>query len=168
LHLLNMSWAQFLSTLFLVYLAVNLFFAGVYFAIGPDALQGGDAPSEGARFINGFFFSAHTLSTVGYGSISPKGILGNIVASLESLLGVLSFAIATGLLYGRISRPSARFGFSRTMVVAPYQDGHSLQFRVVNRRQNSLMELEVQTMLMTVQQENGRHTRRYDVLKLER
>src|SRR5437667_9864537 len=168
LHLISMSWTSFLATLFLVYLLLNLLFAWVYFALGPDALQGAGAPTEAGRFLDGFFFSAHTLSTVGYGSISPKGTGGNIVASLESMVGVLSFAVATGLLYGRVSRPSARFGFSRTMVVAPYQDGHSLQFRVVNCRENSLMELEVQTMLMTVQLEDGQPKRKYELLKLER
>jgi len=140
----------------------------VYYLLGPEALQGAQAATESARFLNGFFFSAHTLSTVGYGSISPKDTGGNIVASLESMIGVLVFAVATGLLYGRVSRPSARFGFSRTMVLAPYQDGHSLQFRVVNRRQNSLMELDVQVMLMTVQRQNGQATRKYEMLKLER
>jgi inward rectifier potassium channel len=168
LHLINMSWMQFLSTLFLTYLVVNTAFACVYFALGPDALQGGEVSTAAERFLRDFFFSAHTLSTVGYGSISPKGTGGNIVASLESMVGVLAFAVATGLLYGRVSRPSARFGFSRTMVVAPYQDGHSLQFRVVNRRKNSLTELEVQVLLMTVQMENGQPKRRYEPLKLER
>jgi len=168
LYLINMSWPRFLLTIFIAYLLVNVGFAWLYFALGPGALQGGEASSEAARFINGFFFSAHTLSTVGYGSISPKGIGGNVVASLESMLGVLAFAVATGLLYGRVSRPSSRLGFSRTMVVAPYQDGQSLQFRVVNRRRNSLVELDVQMLLMTVQMEDGQHKRKYDVLKLER
>jgi inward rectifier potassium channel len=168
LVLINMSWSRFLATLFVCYLAANVGFAWVYYALGPNALQGGEASSESARFINGFFFSAHTLSTVGYGSISPKGIGGNIVASLESMLGVVAFAVGTGLFYGRVSRPSTRFGFSPSMVVAPYQDGQSLQFRVVNRRKNSLMEIEVQMMLMTVQMENGQHRRKYEMLKLER
>jgi len=168
LHLISMSWTQFLFTIFLAYLVVNVLFACIYYLLGPNALYGGEASSNAGRFVNGFFFSAHTLSTVGYGSISPKGIGGSVVASFESMLGVLAFAVATGLLYGRVSRPSTRFGFSPAMVVAPYQDGQSLQFRVVNRRNNSLMEIEVQMMLMTVQMENGQHRRKYELLKLER
>src|SRR5664279_6097078 len=119
------------------------------------------------RFLNGFLFSAHTLTTVGYGNIAPKGLQAQIVSSVEALVGVLGFAVATGLLFGRISRPSARVGFSGTMVVAPYQDGTSLQFRVVNRRRNSLMELEVKLLLMTVEADNGEHRRSYHVLRLE-
>src|ERR1041385_3572246 len=108
LHLINMGWTQFLFTLFVAYLLVNIGFAWVYFALGPEALQGAGADTEAGRFLNGFFFSTHTLSTVGYGSISPKGTAGNIVASLESMIGVLAFAVATGLLYGRVSRQIGR------------------------------------------------------------
>jgi inward rectifier potassium channel len=92
----------------------------------------------------------------------------NVVSSFESLLGVLGFAVATGLLFGRVSRPSARVGFSENMLVTPYQDATSLQFRVVNRRSNSLMELEVRPMLMTVETGDGQPKRTYQMLRLER
>jgi inward rectifier potassium channel len=168
LLLINASWPLFLLALFLGYLLVNTVFATVYYAIGTDQLQGIDGTTAGRRFLDTFFFSAHTLTTVGYGSISPKGLGANIVAALEALTGVLGFAVATGLLFGRVSRPSARIGFSENMLVTDYQEGGSLQFRIVNRRQNSLMELEARTMLMTVQMENGNAKRRYELLKLER
>jgi inward rectifier potassium channel len=168
LQLINMGWAGFLAVLFAGYMVINTIFAGIYYAVGTDQLQGTDAPTAAGRFINTFFFSAHTLSTVGYGSIWPKGIGANIVASFEAMAGVLGFAVATGLLFGRVSRPSARLGFSENMLIAPYQSGTSLQFRVVNRRRNSLMELEARVMLMTVERENGRAKRNYTVLTLER
>jgi inward rectifier potassium channel len=147
---------------------LNALFALVYFQLGPDQLDGVQASTAFGRYLKGFFFSAHTLSTVGYGNISPKGVAGNVVSSFESLLGVLGFAVATGLLFGRVSRPSARIGFSENMVVAPYQDGKSLQFRLVNRRSNSLVELEVRPMLMTVEMSDGRPKRNYEMLRLER
>ena len=150
LHLINLSWPRFLCALFMGYLVANCLFAVVYFALPPDQLTGADASTAGGRFLNDFFFSAHTLSTVGYGNIAPRGLAGNVVAAFEALIGVLSFAVATGLLFGRVSRPSAKIGYSENMVVAPYQDGTSLQFRVVNRRANSLMELETKVMLMMV------------------
>ena len=84
------------------------------------------------------------------------------------MLGVLGFAVATGLLFGRVSRPSAKIGFSDTMVVAPYQEGHSLHFRVANRRPNDLMEMEARVLMMTVETRNGEPIRRYRQLKLER
>jgi inward rectifier potassium channel len=168
LRLINTRWPNFLLIVLAGYLAANLFFASVYFALGPGELQGGDAPTEARRFLNAFFFSSHTLSTVGFGNIAPRGLAANAVASLEALVGVLGFAMATGLLYGRFSRPSARLGFSRNMLVSPYGEGTALEFRVVNRRSNSLMELDVRMMLMTVERSGGEPRRKYEMLRVER
>jgi len=168
LYLINMSWPGFFSSILLVYLAVNTLFALVYYALGPDQLQGADAPTDFAHFLNSFFFSAHTLTTVGYGSISPKGNAANFVAAFEAMVGLMGFALATGLLFGRVSRPSARIGFSQKMVMAPYQDGSALEFRIVNLRKNNLMELEAKVMLMVVEGAAGHLKRDYHVLRLER
>lgn len=168
LHLVNMSWPRFLAVLFLGYIVVNSLFAGAYFALGPNQLAGADAATEWGRFLNEFFFSSHTLSTVGYGNIAPKSTSANLIATFEALVGVLGFAVATGLLFGRVSRPSARFGFSENMLVSPYQEGTSLQFRMLNRRANSVMELEAKVMLMTVESVDGKLQRNYKLLRLER
>jgi inward rectifier potassium channel len=168
LHLINLSWPRFLVALFIGYLVANCLFAVVYYALGPGQLSGADAPTEWGRFLNDLFFSSHTLSTVGYGNISPHGMSANVLAALEALVGVLSFAVATGLLFGRVSRPSAKIGYSENMVVAPYQDGTSLQFRVVNRRANSLMELEAKVMLMMVDTSGSNAQRTFKLLTLER
>jgi inward rectifier potassium channel len=168
LYLINMRWAPFLGALFLGYLVANTIFALLYYAIGTGELQGAEALTAGRRFLNAFFFSAHTLTTVGYGSIFPKGLGAEILSSLEAMVGVLGFAVATGLLFGRVSRPSARIGFSTNILVTPYQDGTSVQFRVVNLRPNSLMELEVRTLLMVVEQDSGELKRVYKQLRMER
>jgi len=168
LQLINMPWPVFLGVLFLAYLGANTIFALAYYALGTDQLLGAEAATAGGRFLNAFFFSAHTITTVGYGNIAPKTPTMNALAAFEAMVGVLGFAVATGLLYGRVSRPSARIGFSERMVVAPYQDGTSLQFRVVNRRTNSLMELDVQLMVMTVTEEDGISKRKYERLTAER
>ena len=168
LYLINAPWPVFLAIVFASYLVVNTLFALVYFALGPDQLQGADAATGFRHFLNGFFFSAHTLTTVGYGSISPKGVEANLVAAFEAMVGLMGFALATGVLYGRVSRPSARIGFSGNMIVAPYQDGTSLQFRIVNQRANALMELEAKVLLMTVEGPPGALARKYKTLRLER
>ena len=168
LILVNMSWPAFLAALFLGYLLVNTLFALAYYWLTPGQLQGGAAPDVFHRFWNDFFFSSHTLTTVGYGNIAPVGLGANFLASFEALVGVLGFAVATGLLFGRVSRPSAKIGFSPNLLVSPYQDGTALQFRVVNRRKNSLMELEAKVLLMTVDRDDGDFRRSYTPLKLER
>lgn len=168
LYLINASWGRFLVMVGLTYIAVNILFACAYMAIGIEHLKGAEAPTGLLRFTNAFFFSAHTLTTVGYGNMWPIGPAANTLAAMEALAGLLTFAIATGLLFGRFSRPSARLGFSSKMLVAPYLGGTSLQFRVVNRRSNNLIDVEARLLLMTVQGENGKPIRKFDALALER
>ena len=168
LYLIDMPWIGFFASILVGYFVVNTLFALVYYALGPDQLQGAVAPTDFAHFLNSFFFSAHTLTTVGYGSISPKGTAANVVAAFEAMVGLMGFALATGLLFGRVSRPSARIGFSGKILIAPYQDATSLQFRIVNKRKNNLMELEAKVMLMMVGGAPGNLKRDYVVLGLER
>jgi inward rectifier potassium channel len=168
LLLINMSWPAFLLTVISGYIAANTIFAGLYYLMPAGELQGGQSTDSLHRFLIDFFFSAHTLTTVGYGNVVPSGMEANILAAFEALVGVLAFAVATGLLYGRVSRPSARLGFSERVVLSPYQDATSLQFRVVNRRTNSIVELEARMLLMTVRSDNGEPKRSYEQLILER
>jgi inward rectifier potassium channel len=168
LFLINISWYAFFGIIVALYVAINTGFAGLYMAIGINNVKGTEAPTAALRFLNAFFFSAHTLTTVGYGNMFPTGAAANTIAALEALIGLLLFAIATGLLFGRFSRPSARIGFSDRMIVAPYQEGTSLQFRVVNRRRNNMINLQARMMLMTVDFIGDRLQRRYLPLELER
>ncbi len=168
LKLISISWPGFVAFAIGSYLVLNTIFAGIYWAVGSEQLQGAEAPTAMARFLNVFFFSAQTLTTVGYGGITPHGLAANIVASVEAMFGVFGFALGTGLLFGRFSKPSSKIDFSKVALVAPYQDITSLQFRIVNRRPNVLMELEARVMLMTVTRTDGTLKRDYEVLPLER
>lgn len=168
LHLITISWAKFFLIVFLSYVAVNSVFAVIYFMLSPLQLTGTDAPTEFGRFLNDFFFSAHTLTTVGYGNFAPGGIAANAVAAFEAMVGLMGFALATGVLFGRVSQPSARIGFSEKMLIAPFQEGSSLQFRVVNLRPNVLLDLQANVLLMTVEGPPGKLTRQYKALTLER
>lgn len=168
LFLINIRWPAFFLIVLAGFVVINTLFAGWYFAVGPNSIQGAEASTAWERYLNVFFFSAHTLTTVGYGNMYPKGPVANSIATLESLVGLLAFAIATGLVFGRFSRPSARIAFSKVMIVAPYQDGTSLQFRIVNRRSNNIIDLNARLMLMTVEMIDGRLQRRFRQLDLER
>ncbi len=166
LKLIDTTWPRFLAVVLSIFLAVNMLFAAIYLAIGADHLKGHEP--EMSTFLNAFFFSVHTLTTVGYGNIYPVGEQANAVAALEAATGLMIFALATGLLYGRFSRPSARILFSNRALIAPYQDGTSLQFRITNARTNVLMDLEARVLLMTVDTSNGQLKRSYFDLPLER
>jgi inward rectifier potassium channel len=166
LQLIDTTWPRFFLFVLLAFLAVNIVFAGVYVAFGMEHLQGTEP--EMSAFANAFFFSVHTLTTVGYGNIYPKGGWVNSVSATEAATGLMIFALFTGLLYGRVSRPSARIVFSNRALIAPYQDGTSLQFRIANARSNVLMDLEARVLLMTVETSDNQLKRHYFDLPLER
>lgn len=166
LKMIDTTWPRFFLVVMAVFLAVNVAFAAIYLAIGFDKLQGTEP--EMGPFTNAFFFSVHTLTTVGYGNVFPKGAPANTVSALEAATGLMVFAVMTGLLYGRFSRPSARIRFSDHALMAPYQDGTSLQFRVTNARSNTLMNLEARVLLMTVNSNDGQLKRNFIDLELER
>jgi inward rectifier potassium channel len=168
LHLINAGWPTFLGLVLAAYVLVNIIFAIIYYNLPPEQILGTNAPTNFTRFMNDFFFSAHTLSTVGYGNFAPNGILANSVAALEAITGLMGFALATGVLFGRVSKPSAKIGFSENVLITPYQDRNSLQFRVVNLRSNTLIELQVIVMLMTIDGPPGNLAREFKVLTLER
>jgi inward rectifier potassium channel len=165
-HLITMGWPSFLILLFLGFLVTNLLFALLYLRIGMEHFSRPGGASVLEQMQDAFFFSAQTLTTVGYGHISPKGPLARSIAALESLLGLLSFALATGLLYGRFSRPQACLRFSAGALVAPYQDGAGFMFRLANLRGSQLIEVEATVSLSF--QDPASNSRRYMLLPLER
>lgn len=168
-YLITTTWPRFFTWMLLGYLMVNIIFALLYYVLGDGALQGGiEQHSDWERFLNGFFFSSHTLTTVGFGSIAPHTPAANMMAAGEAMIGLLAFAVATGLLFGRVSQPTARIGFSSRAIIAPYQNGQSLMFRIVNRRVNALMELQARVILMTVSGDSDQRKREYRLLNLER
>jgi inward rectifier potassium channel len=168
LFLISVSWPRFIAIVMAAFLILNTLFALLYELVGVEYLKNAAAPTAIETFLNALFFSAHTLTTVGYGNMWPVGPWANLVAASESLLGVLAFAIATGLMFGRFSRPSARFGFSEKALIAPYMGGSSLQFRVVNRRSNNIINVSARVLIMTVEVCDGIPQRRFSPLELER
>jgi inward rectifier potassium channel len=163
------SWGRFFSVVLTFYLLLNFIFAGIYEVVGIENLQGADLTSRGSRFMDAFFFSSQTLTTVGYGRIAPIGFGASSVAAIESLMGLLIFALATSLLYGRFSRPIAHILYSDKAIIAPYLDVTAFMFRIVNERANQLIDLQVEVAMSILEkQPNGKNVRRYHVLKLER
>lgn len=145
--LVSMSWFQFLLVLALGYFTINLVFAFLYLLIGTEHLTGIYGTTKLDQFVEAFFFSAQTITTLGYGQIAPLNLAANVVAALESLLGLLLFALATGLMYGRFSKPVASIKYSSIAVIAPYKEINGLMFRVVNPKKNQLLEAEVNVNL---------------------
>ena len=145
--LINMSWRHFMLMVLIGYLIANLAFASLYYWAGTQYFGNLYGVDEPHKFIELFFFSAQTLTTVGYGFIYPKGIIVSSIAAIESMTGLMIFALATGVLYGRFSKPRASIRYSKHCLIAPYENITGFMFRVANTTQNELIESEVQVIL---------------------
>ncbi len=158
---------KFFSIILLFYVCSNLVFAGFYFLIGIQRLGQIPSSSQLHNFAEAFFFSTQTFTTVGYGRISPVGYLSSTIAAFEALLGLLSFALATGLLYGRFSKPIAYLRFSENAIIAPYRDINALMFRVAPFKNTNLVDASVNVTLGTTVDENGVKVNKFYQLDLE-
>lgn len=167
-YLISISWIRFFFFVFLGYILLNTLFGFVYTMIGIDQI----APSTGnffTDFLNGFFFSAQTVTTVGYGGIAPKGLAANLVSTFEALVGLLSFSFITGLLYGRFSKPKASIKFSDAMILREFKEQRALMFRLMNNRKNIMIEPEISiTLSISNKDVDGKYKRSFYNLDLER
>jgi inward rectifier potassium channel len=165
--LITMKATRFIWLIIVFYMLMNFAFATAYYIIGIEHL-GGIAPENTiGPFWEAFFFSCQTFTTVGYGRVNPIGFATNIVAAVESLAGLMAFALATGLLYGRFSRAKADLIFSNTAVISPYKGINALMFRVAHAKKHVLNNVEAQVIIaMNVDEGNGT-IRRFYPLTLE-
>ena len=147
------------------YVAINLIFGTIYFLIGPQNFYGLDNSSASQQFIGLFFFSAQTITTLGYGHLHPVSNAASIAAAVESLLGLLSFAIVTGILFGRFSRPKDHVLYSKNILIAPYDEITGFMFRITNTKQYELFEAEAAVNLTMTNPETNK--REFHNLELE-
>jgi inward rectifier potassium channel len=165
---IDISWVQFFLFIIAAYVVINIFFGLMYVAIGIEEIT----QSKGtffSDFLNGFFFSAQTLTTVGYGGIAPEGIASNLIAAFEAMIGLLSFSFITGLLYGRFSKPKASLKFSENLILRDFKEGRALMFRFMNSRKTVMIEPEITvTLSVTEKDEKGEFKSDFYTLNLER
>jgi inward rectifier potassium channel len=163
-HLVALPWTSFLAGLALIYLGLNSLFA-LFYLLGGDAILN----ARPGAFSDAFFFSVETLSTIGYGQMSPATLYGNVVMTAEALTGVMLLAVAAGLMFARFSRPTARVVFSRVAVVAPFNGVPALSLRLANARRNQILEAQVSvTFIRDERTIEGDWIRRFYDLQLVR
>lgn len=168
-YLIEISWWRFFLFVFLVYTLINIVFSIVYNLVGIEQIT----PSTGniwRDLLNGFFFSAQTITTVGYGGIAPQGLIANIIASFQAMIGLMGFSFITGLLYGRFSKPRASIKFSKHLIVRDFKEHRAIMFRLMNSRKNMMIEPEVTVTLSITEpdEKTDTHKRNFYQLKLER
>ncbi len=161
--LVTISWPKFFSLTLLYYVLINLLFAGIYTLINPQGL-GMESEPNIPLFWNFFFFSTHTLTTVGYGTVHPVGLWMNLVASFEMYWGLLNFAIMAGLVYGKFSIPKAFVKFSEKLLVdlGKKDEVDSVMFRLIPYKKNAIFsDASIYMLLMTRQMVDGKERYRF-------
>jgi len=168
-YFLTISWPVFLAYVAAAYVLLNALFASAFVACGRGALTGFANQSLIERLTRGFFFSVHTLATIGYGNIVPVTLAANALVALESLVGLLGFSLIAGIMFARFARPRAEIAFSNVAVVAPFRDKTALMFRIVNKKKNEIVEMST-TVLLARRKHDGASDveREFIPLKLER
>lgn len=165
--LVEIHWFWFVLILVGGYFVINLIFAFIYYFIGLEQISGADQNAL-SDFKDAFFFSSQTFTTVGYGALAPKGLAASYVSMIESFLGLSSFAIATGLLWGRFSRPVLKIAFSDKIIVTPFEGTTAVMFKMVNMRNNVLLNSKVKCLFI-IDKGTGEHSfnKEYAELKME-
>ncbi len=168
-YLLTISWPRFLTYVTIAYVLVNAIFAVTYVAAGAKALNVFRGEPTPLRLRDAFFFSVHTLATIGYGNIAPQNTAANVLVAIEALVGLLGFSVVAGIVFARFARPTAQILFSDRALVSPYKDKTAFMFRIVNQRSSQLVEVEAKVQLS--RRKAGAPTgfdREFIPLKLER
>ncbi|MEO6723986.1 MAG: ion channel [Blastocatellia bacterium] len=166
--LLRISWPSFFGVVGIAYFIANSVFALAYLLCGPGGLTVPENMQIGNRFWEAFFFSVHTMATIGYGNITPVGMAANLIVAFEALVGLLGVALVTGILFARFSRPTAKIIFSHQAIIAPYRGITAFEFRITNGRCNEIIELHATVLLSQLEERDGRRVRNFYPLRLER
>ena len=167
--MINTNWITFFSIVVVCYFMSSAFFAFVYdVLLGSSHFHGIESISKSGNYLELFFFSAQNSTTVGYGRINPATNIASFIAVLDALSGVIYFAVVTGLLYGRFSKPIPKIMFSQIGVVAPYKDGNAVMFRLANKLNQQLQNAQVRLITSLIVDVDGKPSRQYFELELER
>ena len=166
--LIGTSWPRFFLMLFIVFGIVNILFATIYVLIGVDNL-GVNSSIFVDDFLQAMFFSVQTMTTLGYGNLSPLNVTTGIISSIQAILGLISFAFITGLLYGRFSKPHANIKFSTSFLLCEHKGKDAIMFRLMSRRKGLVIQPKIRVSLsMSVLDEQGALKNEFYSLPLER
>ncbi len=167
--MLNLPVWAFVMAIVGAFIFVNLIYTSIYLMIGAAELQGISSHSAWGIFKEVYYFSTETFTTVGYGRVNPVGDGANFLASIEAMSGFLSFAVVTGLIYGRFARPRAHLAFSNQALITPFKGRNALMFRFAcYKHGHTLTDVTVQVNAAMRVHEEGKQTYRYYELPLER
>jgi len=167
---LSLSWLKIIVFFMVMYFATNSIFGLIFMMLGAESVNGLQEGSWFQQYIGMVHFSTQTFTTVGYGHMSPNGNAASILSSIVAFVGLISFAILTGLSFAKFSKPTSHILFSDNLLLAPNPNAdhnRSLQFRVVNATKSQIIDLEARVTLAWLENVDGRMRRKFKRLNLE-
>jgi len=165
--LMQMSWTKFFLLLFLAYICTNSFFGLLYSIEGAEGINGMKPGSWGEEFIQSFFLSVQTFTTVGYGKLNPESTWANIISVANAFIGLMSFALATGLFFAKWSSPSHEILYSNRILISKHEGKKALMVRFINSMDNHIVDLKAQITMTWVTSIGANFRRKFALLDLE-
>ncbi len=163
-RVLRAAWWKVLLFFLVAYLAANTLFGAIYASCG-DCVDG----VRPGNFADAFFFSVQTISTIGYGHLFPRTEFAEAIVTVESIVGLMGFAVVTGIVFSKFALSNARVMFSRPILITRYGGGPALLFRIANARGNDIVEASLRiSVLLPHTTVEGEHMRRLHDLDLRR
>jgi inward rectifier potassium channel len=141
---LTIRWTYAILILAGGFFLINVLFAVVYYFVGG---VDGVAPHS---FFDALMFSVETLGTIGYGVMHPESGAASGVVIVESIAGIITAALITGLMFAKFSRAAARIRFSRYCVICEHEGQRTLMFRCGNQRSNVIVEAKIHVVASVV------------------
>jgi inward rectifier potassium channel len=166
-HMIKSKWRYFFGEVTLAFLLINILFGLLYYLHGAEHISCTNGSHGGQNFLNAVYFSIQTFTSVGYGACHPTDNFTNIVASINAFVGLLAFALITGLLFARFSRVRDYIKLSENMITSPLNDENTLQFRMVNAGKNTMINMKVSASYTWLVNENGHARRKFQRLPFQ-
>ncbi|HZU81776.1 MAG TPA: ion channel [Polyangiaceae bacterium] len=156
---LRARWSGALAAIVGAYLLVNALFALAFLACG------GIANARPGSLFDAYCFSVQTMGTIGYGAMYPTSRAANVLVIVESVASLLFAAVATGLVFAKFSRSTARIAFARHPVIGPMDGTPTLMLRIGNERGNQILEATIRVSIIRTERlrEGTTFYRMYDL-----
>lgn len=162
-NLLTLSWGKTIGVFFCVFIVLNALF-GTLFWLDPESL-----PDSDGSWFNCFFFSVETFATIGYGHWYPGSFFSHIIVTIEAAIGVVTTAIMAGFFFAKFARPNSKIEFTEKLILHDYEGHPTLSFRIINIRENQLIDSKVHVnLLLDTLTKEGQSMRKFLDLKLIR